>query len=359
MRGWSPQLRIGVGVAGLLPAHAGIVPSTPSSCRRGWLAPRTRGDGPPVEYCFRNVGACSPRTRRWSRVPGRRELPAQLLPTHAGMAPCSASGRSPRRSTPRACGDGLVDQGGADLVTCSPPARTRGWPRVRPAHALQPQLLPAHAGMFPTPKTRWLMGSSAPRARGDGPYPATLRTRAIHCFSRTQGWPWVARALPRGRVLPPARAGMVPRSRETWGSGWPAPRARGNGPHLTAQQLARREPARRGTYGWRGAVVRTSARATPGHRVPVHGAVRSPILGLRSSARAGPLARQLSSSPDDGAARSGRLVVNAGFNEGDEKGDDGAIELQVSESAPRACGDSPRTRTAGTSPPNSSISPRR
>ncbi len=149
-RGWSPSARWPRRSRTLLPAHAGMVPSTSSPSTTMSAAPRARGDGPVVQGLWNGIQGCSPRTRGWS-------------------PPGLARDRCPG-AAPRARGDGpAADVVVVPAVICSP--RTRGWSRPgQPGHAHR-GLLPAHAGMVPARTRRRVRRTPAPRARGDGPRP--------------------------------------------------------------------------------------------------------------------------------------------------------------------------------------------
>lgn len=125
-RGWSRLPRAALGGRALLPAPAGMVPSSAKAQRAPSAAPRTRGDGPerrpagpgahPVLRARRDgpggrvgVGTlklCSPHLRGWSGRIGGQVLRRGVLSTPAGMVP--ACRRSARRATsvPRIRGDG-------------------------------------------------------------------------------------------------------------------------------------------------------------------------------------------------------------------------------------------------------------
>ena len=100
----------------VLPAHAGMARDRAPDWRswrwfsphtRGWPAPikpdaafhhgspRTRGDGPPLEWQLQAWRECSPRTRGdGPLMPASSSTALRVLPAHAGMA------RAPRRTPP-------------------------------------------------------------------------------------------------------------------------------------------------------------------------------------------------------------------------------------------------------------------
>ena len=186
-RGWSPDAKVVRDLVYVLPAHAGMVLRRLLACIRTACAPRARGDGPhggrPRDIALK----CSPRTRGWSRMSALVRWAQSVLPAHAGMVPPRAGRHRSPPCAPRARGDGPSFR---RLTTwsdlCSP--RTRGWSRDRVAGSNAALVLPAHAGMVPrrcAPRPR---GTSAPRARGDGPSTHALWTRTGRCSPRTRGW---------------------------------------------------------------------------------------------------------------------------------------------------------------------------
>mgnify|MGYP000506299289 CR=1 FL=1 len=105
-RGWSRGRATGTSCASVLPAHAGMVPSSPSESARLGGAPRARGDGPATSPSQLVVVECSPRTRGWSLPDQHRAFHHDVLPAHAGMVPWIHTGRSRSNCAPRARGDG-------------------------------------------------------------------------------------------------------------------------------------------------------------------------------------------------------------------------------------------------------------
>ena len=93
-RGWSQDLRRGRGRHRLLPARAGMVPSTPRCGTRSPTAPRTRGGGPGQRDRCSGTSPCSPHLRGWSRLGVGRRDDRALLPAPARMVPrCPQSAR--------------------------------------------------------------------------------------------------------------------------------------------------------------------------------------------------------------------------------------------------------------------------
>ena len=125
------------------------------------------------------------------------------------MVPRRRPCRSAGTSAPRARGDGpYVSDATLTDVACSP--RPRGW--SRPHHGARHD------------------GGPAPRARGDGPLSGGANHTRRDCSPRTRGWS-LPPGDPRGQqTLLPAHAGMVPSVSCSWTPPVAAPRARGDGP---------------------------------------------------------------------------------------------------------------------------------
>ncbi|SEE60838.1 hypothetical protein SAMN05428939_8119 [Streptomyces sp. TLI_105] len=150
------------------PRARGDGPQRDTRRRLGVFCSRARGDGPGMQAALVGFPACSSRTRGWSPPARPRAARLLLLPAHAGMVPSSRRMTGVPAAAPRARGDGpnLVVICGPRL-SCSP--HMRGWSYALPCLSVQKALLPAHAGivprLWPTPSPT----SSAPRARGGGP----------------------------------------------------------------------------------------------------------------------------------------------------------------------------------------------
>ncbi|CAN3979356.1 hypothetical protein KPATCC21470_1980 [Kitasatospora purpeofusca] len=116
MRGWSLSGVAVIKPEALLPAHAGLVPATSRPPTRTGPAPRACGVGPPYLPTALPVDDCSPRMRGWSPAVALVRGADFLLPAHAGLVPSPSSSRRSRRTAPRACGVG---------PSARPPARPR------------------------------------------------------------------------------------------------------------------------------------------------------------------------------------------------------------------------------------------
>ena len=191
---------------------------------------------------------CSPRTRGWSRGGQRTRRGEIVLPAHAGMVPIPHWPGSRAGGAPRARGDGpKAHTLSSENGKCSP--RTRGWSGSSGFRPRMTTVLPAHAGMVPARRTTTSSASRAPRARGDGPGVSAVKAALRECSPRTRGWsPAANRSGTPLRVLP-AHAGMVPPGMTPIGSGTCAPRARGDGPRVEAPAQGDRRCSPR-TRGW-------------------------------------------------------------------------------------------------------------
>ncbi len=136
-------------------------------------APRARGDGPDAAAMSLHVRCCSPHTRGWTRLPQHLKRALLLLPAHAGMDPTSRRAVTGWASAPRARGDGPAKvETWRAYILCSP--RTRGWPRLPVLDRARGPLLPARAGMISKRGSSGSSKHGCPRAGGDGPqYPST------------------------------------------------------------------------------------------------------------------------------------------------------------------------------------------
>ncbi len=191
---------------------------------------------------------CSPRTRGWSPAGHHSASGSYLLPAHAGMVPSPAPSGALRTAAPRARGDGPEGAGpDGQGIDCSP--RTRGWSPRRRVTGPGCGLLPAHAGMVPPCRTTRGPPTTAPRARGDGPGTPYPRAKDAVCSPRTRGWSRPHGRHPHPDPLLPAHAGMAPRHSRFMPHPGPAPRARGDGPVPTAVSSASSSCSPR-TRGW-------------------------------------------------------------------------------------------------------------
>src|SRR5690606_17133243 len=251
-RGWSRTVPMPGRSSRLLPARAGMVPEGAQYTDFLDAAPRTRGDGPYVAGGHTLAMTCSPHARGWSQTTSTSTAYADLLPARAGMVPRRAASWPRAGTAPRTRGDGPSCAVSLSEIThCSPHAR--GWSLRTHGVCARRRLLPARAGMVPrgggrcgrggpppparaavapTPSSASPRTAPAPRTRGDGPRHAHVRLPGGRCSPHARGWSPGTRGHPRGALLLPARAGMVPSTAPTSRTGTAAPRTRGDGPAL-------------------------------------------------------------------------------------------------------------------------------
>ncbi len=356
MRGWSRHAELLVEPVRVLPAHAGMVPSTRAAAPWSTCAPRACGDGPRESGVHNNPPACSPRMRGWSPVAHEHLLPGVVLPAHAGMVPARPRRTRTPPGAPRACGDGpRRREHGNTVPGCSP--RMRGWSRPGPDPQPRLGVLPAHAGMVPCSSRQAAMTACAPRACGDGPPPLPInpaatdvlpahagmvpqgpgprrrRSRAPRvcgdgpatghhplsrwsCSPRMRGWSHDHTRLLFSSIVLPAHAGMVPDVDDFHLRVDGAPRACGDGPRPSFADSRRPRPrvCSPRMRGW----SRDPASSQPPDAVlPAHaGMVPNPQRGPRHVRECSPRMRGWSPTPREDHA--------------------------MCESAPRACGDGPQ-----------------
>ncbi len=130
----------------VLPAPAGMVPSTATTPAHPRGAPRTRGDGPATPNTSVGVTLCSLHPRGWSPLGRessyqRRCSPHALVRMVSGSWPTSTS----RPSAPRTEGDGRVTVG----LRAAP--RTRGDVVHHPEVAMAPPAPPAETTLTTRP----------------------------------------------------------------------------------------------------------------------------------------------------------------------------------------------------------------
>ena len=291
-RGWSHDGGLPLLLGELLPARAGMVPPVACCPATSKPAPRTRGDGPVSGSMPADSAICSPHARGWSRhcpVP-RHAHP--LLPARAGMVPTSANSWTPATSAPRTRGYGPTDQVWVDSCQiCSPRAGmvpTGSWWLGAADSAPRPR------GDGPAQRIlKSQRGVCSPHACGDGPEYAATPCAVLICSPHARGWSRLHGAVRRGMCLPrtrgmvpmraaeileshlfPARAGMVPQDRDlgvgksllparagmvpsrvsSRSSGRAAPRTRGDGSRSRAEVLQRRDCSSYGR-GWGGSAA--------------------------------------------------------------------------------------------------------
>ena len=208
-RGWSHHHDHEISGSIVVPADAGVVPAATRGPSRLRGRPRGRGGGPPVTGCTKVSPGSSPRTRGWS-----------LRSTRTGRCP---------RSRPRGRGGGPAAKGIPDAARRSSP-RTRGWSPPLDDGPVQPDVVPADAGVVPSSARRRRSGPGRPRGRGGGPRRGETMTAKVLSSPRTRGWSSARARGPARRAVVPADAGVVPSTASTYSPSRRRPRGRGGGP---------------------------------------------------------------------------------------------------------------------------------
>ena len=208
-RGWTRQRASPDPLPEGFPAHAGMDPGQISAMDVRDRLPRTRGDGPSIDWTWIRYSSASPHTRGWTRRGGSARAGDSGFPAHAGMDPCGSGTSWSRTRLPRTRGDGPVhDPSSASVIMASP--HTRGWTPVHDRIDSHDGGFPAHAGMDPLRGTRRMRRSGLPRTRGDGPGSAIARSTPRSASPHTRGWTRRAEDAQADACGFPAHAGMDP-----------------------------------------------------------------------------------------------------------------------------------------------------
>ena len=119
-RGWSQEGVRESRRGALLPTSAGMGPTPTSKAASLHPAPCACGDGPCMTIKGGDRIRCSPCSRGWSSRNQQRPDRRVLLPALAGMVPTSTCPRLPSPTAPRACGDGPMEAlAGSMAAICS------------------------------------------------------------------------------------------------------------------------------------------------------------------------------------------------------------------------------------------------
>ena len=169
--------------------------------------PRARGDVPPKPMSPKVKFWFSPRTRgcSWEKVD--KACYQAVFPAHAGMFRLGTTDRINYSCFPRARGD-VPDREQIDKILCGFSPRTRGCSFISHQHHAFHTVFPAHAGMFLSIVHKFVPRVCFPRARGD--VPAVVVNSVDHeLFSpRTRGCSFGAPPGAKEPQVFPAHAGM-------------------------------------------------------------------------------------------------------------------------------------------------------
>ncbi len=208
-RGWSPGPQGPKGDTGVSPARAGMVPTGWTASRRPSRFPRASGDGPPIAKKTPRPMTFPPRERGWSLAGPAGRSVHNVSPARAGMVPGGEGNSEQGHRFPRASGDGPRQSRRRHMEAMFPP-RERGWSLTMRNVGRTMSVSPARAGMVPRGDAFAHGAAGFPRASGDGPTVAAPEVSPRTFPPRERGWSRARSQEAQGRVVSPARAGMVP-----------------------------------------------------------------------------------------------------------------------------------------------------
>ena len=222
----------------VVPAHAGVILTEPVPRVDDARRPRTRGGHPVADLVLARDGQSSPHTRGSSSV-GVEVLDLQVVvPAHAGVIPTPRAAVALQASRPRTRGGHPTARRAlAGAGTSSP--HTRGSSRgPHPGHT-QRAVFPAHAGVIPGTAASRRLCSRRPRTRGGHPGSRFGPVRSLRSSPHTRGSSLCVVRHRRLVGVVPAHAGVIPRRSPTRRLASCRPRTRGGHPAGTSR-LGRR-----------------------------------------------------------------------------------------------------------------------
>ncbi len=296
----------------VVPARAGVILDSVSHRYRRPRRPRASRGHPPVAPPTISSVTSSPRERgsssRRIRVAGWRPV----VPARAGVIPSTARRTASRPCRPRASGGHPGTAGCRSSRHRSSP-RERGSSYVSGGHGPFPGVVPARAGVIPAGRSTVTGTSSRPRASGGHPRYGSAsadvdmsspRERGSSGLTRTQGARWGVVPARAGVILiscaagsrkagrPRASGGHPPGSTRTRRRSLSSPRERGS------SSLAFQSGARMGVVPARAGVIRVDCGVGGGDRC------RPRASGGHPTACPGDLSITLSSPRERGSSRS-------------------------------------------------------
>ena len=147
-RGWSSTKNIKCCGFSVVPAHAGMILTSPFSNITILCCTRTRGDDPEIMTMLAQAIGLYPHTRGWSSSTAFTKATTPVVPAHAGMIPQVPIRQIPQRSCTRTRGDDPTNFY-CKLIVIQLYPHTRGWSRKNTWQKFQRKVVPAHAGMIP------------------------------------------------------------------------------------------------------------------------------------------------------------------------------------------------------------------
>ena len=191
----------------VVPARAGVFPRSPPTSSTQSGRPRPRGGVPTPATAPRNLFVSSPPARGCS-WPGRvAHLRVTVVPARAGVFRIcrTVAGGLARRPRPRGGVPATVLLRSASLLS-SPPAR--GCSLRSAGRVPGPEVVPARAGVFRTPRGAAATRRSRPRPRGGVPCRIISTYVGATSSPPARGCSDGARAMGRPPAVVPARAGV-------------------------------------------------------------------------------------------------------------------------------------------------------
>ena len=202
--------------SGVVPARAGVIPDIATALVVNASRPRASGGHPVNSATSVTLSASSPRERGSSRPGVRSVHGAAVVPARAGVIPSSTSSSPPPTCRPRASGG---HPSPSVASSTSPPSSPRERGSSVADRAQQPAqgVVPARAGVIRPPSWRPRRPLGRPRASGGHPVPGENLTIPAWSSPRERGSSSGRPSLPRSDHVVPARAGVIPRHTATRG----------------------------------------------------------------------------------------------------------------------------------------------
>ena len=170
----------------LIPAHAGKTLSRRARRLRRAAHPRSRGENRFSRQCDVPMSGSSPLTRGKRCAEGERIGIARLIPAHAGKTDRwhHLAGRA--RAHPRSRGENCLGIS-AVVIVCGSSPLTRGKLNTAPALARARRLIPAHAGKTRRQNPGSRKSQAHPRSRGENAVGCSLASYYLGSSPLTRG----------------------------------------------------------------------------------------------------------------------------------------------------------------------------
>ena len=169
---------------------------------------RTCGDDPVTFAVIIRPIAYYPHMRGWSLIMFIAKCVGGILPAHAGMIPSAMSLTVPADNITRTCGDDPQMALIFFLSTLYYP-HMRGWSHQSAYHCFLAAILPAHAGMILKARKKTIVIEYITRTCGDDPCSPKIWMDSILYYPHMRGWSWVTTDWQVTQIILPAHAGMI------------------------------------------------------------------------------------------------------------------------------------------------------